>query len=217
MRRVLAVVVAASIALSTSSAFAFENQLEVQIFGFSAPTFVDRSLNLADDGMKIDAIAGNDVRLVGNGTLSGGGMRAVGHLDRLRIGYEEAVFIASGLDVKTGPVPDGFSTSHGNIWGMRFELSLGRDLVSEDAPHDAIVPYVDLRAGIELVTTKVQLHSTQFGSLGYTEYNLWSPYFGPRIGARVPLGEKTFFDVSGCLNILGVERGSLAAGLGVAF
>lgn len=215
MRRALISAASALIVLVATGASRADTHVEAQLLGFTSPTFVDRSMHVSNDNDGATMLDANDVRLVGNGAISGGALRGVVHCDRLRIGFEEALVLASGLDVTTGTLPAGFHTDHGKIWGMRLELSIGRDFVSEDEPKDEIAPYVDLRVGLTFLTSKVQLHSATLGALGSVDYELWSPYLGPRAGVRVPLGENGFVDFSGCLNIFGLERGSLNAGLGV--
>jgi hypothetical protein len=191
--------------------------VDASLSGFTSPTFVDRSMHVGtgDDG--IDMLSKNDVRLVGNGAFDGAALHATARIDRLRIGFEEAVLVGSGFDVKSGTLPDGFSVTNGTIWGGRFELSLGRELVSSDASKDAIAPYVDLRVGLSFVTSNLQLHSVQWGALGSTSYTLVTFLLAPRVGARIPLGENTFVDVNGSYAIFGLERATFSAGLGVQF
>ena len=218
MRRTWLVSALATIALGSSSARADDGvHVEATLSAFTSPTFADKSMHLGAGENAIDMVDKSDVRLVGNGALDGASLRGVIRADRLRIGFEEAFFVGSGFDVHTGPLPDGFSASNGTIWGGRFELSLGRELVSADAPKDAIAPYVDLRVGVELLATNVQLHSTQWGGLGSSQYNLVSFLLAPRAGVRIPLGEATFLDVNGSYAIFGIERATFGAGLGVQF
>ena len=212
--RAVALAFAAGVVLAASPARA-DTHVEASISAFSSPTFVDRSMHVATGSDSIDMLDKNDVRLVGNGTFSGGALRAVVRCDRLRIGLEEALFVGSGFDVRSGALPSGFSATNGSIWGGRFELSIGRDLVAEDAPTDAITPYVDLRLGLSLVTTNLQLHSAQWGGLGDSSYGIVAPFFAPRLGVRVPLGEAGFLDLNGSYAIFGLERATLGAGLGV--
>jgi hypothetical protein len=222
MRRSLVLVGALTMALGSSTtartARAEEGvHVDASLSGFTSPTFVDKSMHVGTGQDEIDMLKNNDVRLVGNGAFSGASLHATARFDRLRIGFEEAVLIASGLDVNAGTLPQGFSVTNGTIWGARFELSVGRELLSIDAPSDAIAPYVDLRLGLALVTTNLQLHSTQWGALGSSAYTLIAPYLAPRVGARIPLGENGFVDVNGSYGIIGIERATFGAGLGVQF
>ena len=217
MRRALVLVGVATMALGVSGVARADDEVHVDasLSGFTSPTFVDKSMHVSTGQDGIDMLNGNDVRLVGNGAFSGASLHATARFDRMRIGFEEAVLIGSGLDVKSGTLPDGFSVTNGTIWGGRFELSLGRELLSSDAPDDAVAPYVDLRLGLALVTTNMQLHSTPWGALGSTSYSIVAPFLAPRVGARIPLGKNGFVDVNASYGIFGIERATFGAGLGV--
>jgi hypothetical protein len=171
-----------------------------------------------DQGMKTPPFAGDvsvidatGPRLVGSGVLAGGLLRGGLTLDGVHFGLGAGFAGAGRLSFVHIPPPDHVNMHAGKIWGMPFEAFAGYTFGdSRD-----IRGFVEVRGGITLLQTQVQLSDERLGGLGAHPLNAYLLALELRAGVRIPLSDEFFVNAGIGGSPIGVERVSGSVALGV--
>ncbi|MFT3767750.1 MAG: hypothetical protein QM820_20030 [Minicystis sp.] len=150
-----------------------------------------------------------DLRLRGNGTLTGGALWGTFVYKRgLRIGFGAGFFDIKGLGIQHAPLSRDLDFSLGSTWGAQLEGFGGYGF-----DFGRFVPYADLRVGVHFVKAAVDVRSDTLGSL--QTINMWrmTPILSPRLGVKLRLTDWLGLDVSVSASPIGVERLSVYGGL----
>lgn len=94
-------------------------------------------------------------------------------------------------------------------WAGLFDVSVGRQL--RVGP---VFPYLDARASLSVVQSRVELRSPADGRLSIVGYQRSLFELGPRAGLWFPLGSMVHLDLSARAGLLGPERFGIDLGLG---
>ena len=119
-------------------------------------------------------------------------------------------FGISGVEAAYEPLPPDLHAETGGTWGASIELAVGRGFFV-----GPVLPYLDLRMAVDIMSATVKLTSDAHGVLGSTVYNVASLTMGPRVGIAIPLNRDVFIDFSGTYGLFGAERATFFAGLGL--
>ena len=157
-----------------------------------------------------DLLQGNDLRLDGGSSFSGGAISAHVLTKGFRIGVVESFSGASGLRMLRAPLPDGYGLST-TAWRVAFEVDFGHQFVV-----GKLMPYADVRLGVSMLNATVGLVGPGVGRLGNTNYTAWGPVIGPRVGLLFPLSKEAVGDLAVTYGLLGHDAVGLSLGIGYA-
>ena len=114
-----------------------------------------------------------------------------------------------GSGARVDPVAGGFEAQGRPPWMGLFDFSVGRQF--RVGP---VLPYVDARAALYLLSSRVELRSPTQGRLSVTDYQTNLFELGPRAGFWLPLTSSVHLDLSVRAGLLGPERFGADLGLG---
>jgi hypothetical protein len=189
----------------------FDTTLDVSLGSRASWIDVDQAMKPPPLGKGVGAIEATQPRLVGNGYLVGGLLRGGLTLDGIHFGFGMGVTGAGNLSFVHLPAADGLHVAPGKIWGMPVEAFAGYTF--GDARE--IRGFVELRGGITIVQTRVELEHPGLGHLGHHPFNAYLYALELRAGVRIPLSDEFFLHAGVGGSPIGAERlsGSLALGL----
>jgi hypothetical protein len=208
--RLLALLVSSTVLLASISAEAGEEGGELVLHTQVLSTNVDDlSFHVAPASTEPKPLEKAKLELDGQGTLIGGGLRAVVLGRLLRGGLGLSFYGTKGLELAHAPLIEGFYVRGKNSWAFNIEAFIGKEL--EAGP---VHPYVDLRIAFTIIQATMKLNHRSYGFLGESYYNAYSFGIGPRIGVSIPLNSAFFVDLSGYYGFTGAEGGGVVLGLG---
>jgi len=149
--------------------------------------------------------------LNGTTTTTEIGMQVAGLSSSTRFGFNESIFIPRDLTVHMSPLPREFSVEPGIAWGGRIEAFLGREF----ARIGPLTPWIDVSAGVSMLSASIKLRHGTLGGLGDTHYLKVDPIVAPRIGVRVPFSEFGVFEFMARRDVIGPGRFFLGVAVAV--
>ena len=139
----------------------------------------------------------------------GGLLRETLILRGVRWSFGVGVASLPGEGARVSGVTGGYEARGRTPWAGLFDVSVGRQL--RVGP---VFPYIDARASLSMVESRVELRSPTDGRLSVTGYQRSLVELGPRAGLWFPLGSTVHLDLSARAGLLGPERFGIDLGLG---
>jgi hypothetical protein len=158
-----------------------------------------------------DVLAAAAPRLTGTTPTTEFGLQVAGISESTRFGLGETLFLPRELMVQLSPLPRDFEARPGTAWGGRIEGFLGREF----GRHAGMTPWVDLCAGVSMLSASLTLHHATLGGLGETHYMRVDPIVAPRIGLRVPFSDYGVLEFFARRDLLGPDRLFLGVAIAV--
>jgi hypothetical protein len=183
------------------------------VYGFSGLPNMDQKISVGMGNEEPGLLRGRDMFMSGRPTWNGGGVQLLVETPyRLRFTFDEIAFGISGAELRGagGELAPGIRRSGSSAWGATFAFGVGKSF-----PLSWVTPYVDARFGIDVLSVDIRLRSTSYGLLGQTNYDAVAWTLTPRVGAKFPLGDAGFVDMSVGYGVVGPDRFSATLGIGM--